>query len=66
LEELSTYLNNIKFFESSSEDDIIDYLIKEIKSNNLTLKITTYFHIIKVISNKRNIRRFQHIKKFCN
>lgn len=66
LEELNTYLDSARSFESSSENDIIDYLIKEIKNNNLTLKITTYYHIRKIINNKRNIRRFQHIKKFCN
>lgn len=66
LEELSTYLNNIKFFETSSENDIIDYLIKELKNNNLTLKMTTYYHIRRIIRNKRNIRRFQHIKKLCS
>ena len=66
LEELSTYLNSIKNFELSSENDIIDYLIKEIKNNNLTLKLTTYYHIRIIINNKQNIRRFQHIKKLCN
>ncbi len=65
-EELGIYLNKINCFEHSSEDHIIDSLIKEIKNNNLSLKITTYNHIRKIINKNGNVRKFQHIKKLCN
>lgn len=64
-EELSVYLNKINCFETSAENDIIDHLIKEIKNNNLTLTITTYNHIRRIITKKGNVRRFQHVKKLC-
>lgn len=64
--ELSYYLNNIKCFDTNCENEIINYLIGEIKNKRLVIKLSTYKHIKSVIKEKSNLRKFQHVKKLCN
>lgn len=65
ISELSRYLKNIKCIDNNSEEKIIIFLINEVKNKNLILSMSTYKHIIKIIDNISNIRKFQKIKKLC-
>lgn len=62
--DLDIYLTNIKEIDNNCENEFIDYIIDAVKNKNMNLSIGAYNSIKKII-NKKNMRRFQHIKSLC-
>lgn len=61
--ELEEYLDTIVKFDSNDEDNIVDFLIEEVKSNRLKLYTFTYSHLILILNKISNKRKFQQLKK---
>lgn len=62
--DLENYLLCLTKIFENDEDDFITYIISLVKNKNLYLKINVYMHIRELLT-KKNIRRFQSIKKYC-